>query len=198
MIKDKITQQLRNKFIHEIQKTIDSGNEHGFLICRDNKGNLSPSKTTVGEKDNINFMDISSQCPFKIQGDFHTHASLADMRNFIKENLPEEKVSEDKIRDITIKLYEKNGITTTGPSHGDLLGLLVLKNKGKIIGTVCMGSDADPKNVECWTTRDNINKDHYERANVELKNRKLVQNPPHDWIKPLFNREIIKLENSKS
>ena len=193
-IKNRVTEELKERFLQDIQKTIRNGNENGFLICSDNQGNLSPSKAATGEKDHINFIDISTQCPFKIQGDFHTHASVSDMRDFIKEKLPEEKVSEDAIRDMTIKLYKENGITTTGPSHGDLLGLLVLKNKGKVLGTVCMSSDAEPNNVECWTTRDDaINNDHYQRAGVELKNDKLLRNPPHDWIKPLFNKEIISL-----
>ena len=57
-----------------------------------------------------------------------------------------------------------------------------------------MSSDAEPHNVECWTTKDNIIHDnHYKRANTEIQNRRLVRNPPHDWIKPLFNREIIDL-----
>ncbi len=200
MIKDKITPQLKNKFIEEISKTITDGNEHGFLICHDKNGNLSPSNSSNGEKNNINFIDIKDQCPFKIQGDFHTHASASDVRDFIKENIPEEKgiIRDSLIRDITVKLYKENGISTTTPSHGDLLGLLVLKGKGKIAGTVCMSSDAEPNNVECWTTKENvINNNHYKRANVELQNRKLVRNPPHDWIKPLFNREIIDLEQKK-
>jgi len=194
-IKNRVTPELKSRFYQDIQKTIQNGNEHGFLICSDNQGNLSPSKTAIGEKDHINFIDISTQCPFKIQGDFHTHASVSDMRSFVKEKLPEEKVSEDAIRDMTIKLYKENGITTTGPSHGDLLGLLVLKNNGKVLGTVCMSSDAEPNSVECWTARDDaIYNDHYKRAGVELKSDKLLRNPPHDWIKPLFNKEIISLK----
>lgn len=194
MIKDKITPELKAKFSQEIQKTIADGNEHGFLICHDDNGNLSPSGEIIGEKDNINFIDIKSSCPFKIQGDFHTHSPISDMRSFIEREIPEENVSERTIQDITVKLYNKNGISTTGPSHGDLLGLLVLKNKGKIIGTVCTGSDAEPDHVECWTTRDNINNDHYKRASVEIQDNKLVRNPPHSWVKPLFNKEIINLK----
>jgi hypothetical protein len=196
MIKDKITPELKAKFLQEVNKTIIDGNEHGFLICHDNNGKLSPSKASIGEKDNINFINIKDQCPFKIQGDFHTHASVSDVRNFIKEKIPEEKVSDDVVKDITMKLYKENGITTTTPSHGDLLGLLVLKGKDKIIGTVCMSSDAEPNNVECWTIKDNVNGDHYKRANIEIKNRKLIRNPPHNWIKPLFNKEIINLDRS--
>lgn len=193
-IKDRITPVLKQRFKSEINKTITDGDEHGFLICKNQDGKLSPSIPTNGNKYHINFEDIKSQCPFKIQGDFHTHSSVEDMRNFIKDNLPEEDVSENLLRNMTIKLYQENGISTTTPSHGDLLGVLVLKNKGKVDGTVCMSSDAEPKNVECWTTKDNIIRDnHYKRANVEIKDDKLIRNPPHDWIKPLFNRELINL-----
>lgn len=195
MIKDKITSELKQRFKQEISKTITDGDEHGFLICKDNDGNLSPSVATNGNKYHINFEDIKFQCPFKIQGDFHTHASVEDVRNFIKDKIPEEgNVPENLIRDITVKLYKENGITTTTPSHGDLLGVLVLKNKGKVDGTVCMSSDAEPNKIECWTTRDNvIQDDHYKRASVEIKNDKLVRNPPHDWIKPLFHKEMVHL-----
>ena len=199
MIKDKITPELRQRFIQEISKTITDGDEHGFLICKDNDGDLSPSIATNGDKYHINFSDIKSQCPFKIQGDFHTHASVEDMRNFIKDNkdqLPEEGNFPDSlIRDMTIKLYKENGISTTTPSHGDLLGVLVLKNKGKVDGTVCMSSDAEPSKIECWTTKDNLIRDnHYTRANTEIGDDKLVRNHPHNWIKPLFHKETINLK----
>ena len=195
MIKDKISIKLKNKFLQEINKTIKDGDEHGFLICKDNDGHLSPSVATKGNKYNINFKDIKSQCPFQIQGDFHTHSSVEDMKNFIKENLPSEgSIPDHVVRDITIKLYQHNGISTTTPSHGDLLGVLVLKGKNKIHGTVCMSSDAEPDHVECWTTKDNVNSDHYKRANTEILDMKLVRNPPHNWVKPLFHKEIINLD----
>lgn len=196
MIKDKITPELKQRFKHEIRKTTIDGAEHGFLICKDHNGNLSPSEATNGGKYHINFESIKSQCPFKIQGDFHTHASVEDMRNFIKDKIPEEvHISENIIRDITIKLYKENGISTTTPSHGDLLGLLVLKNKDKTTGTVCMGSDAEPKHIECWTIKDDtINDNHYKRANTEIQDENLLRNIPHNWIKPLFHKEIIDLK----
>ncbi len=195
MIKNKVTKELKNRFIQEIHKTVTDGDEHGFIICKDSNGDLSPSEATNGGKYHINFENIKSQCPFKIQGDFHTHASIEDMRNFIKDKLPEEgKIPESLIRDITVKLYNENGISTTTPSHGDLLGLLVLKSKGKVDGTVCMSSDAEPKHVECWTTKDNIIKDnHYERANAEIQDESLLRNIPHNWLVPLFNKELINL-----
>lgn len=193
VIKDKITPPLKARFLNEIRRTMETGKEHGFLLCRDSEGILSASKTSIGEKDNINFLEIRTQCPFKIQGDFHTHAPISDMKNFIEKELPDEQVSGETIRDITIKLYEKNDTTTTIPSHGDLLGALVLKNKGRIIGTVCISSDAEPNKIECWTTKDDIDKNSYNRANVELRDSKFLRNPPHQWIKPLFEKEIINL-----
>lgn len=197
MIKNKITPELEAKFAQEIYKTIKDGNEHGFLICHDENGNLSPSSmNSTGNGNNINFIDIKDQCPFKIQGDFHTHAPTSDVRNFIDKNIPEYKgrVNDNLIKDITLKLYKENGLSTMSPSHGDLLGLLVLKGKGKISGTVCTSSDTEPTKVECWTAKnDDIHTNHYKRANLEIKNQKLLSNPPHDWIKSLFYKEDIDL-----
>lgn len=194
MIKNKITPQLKARFLQEIGKTIETGKEHGFLICHDGNGSLSASKSSVGEENTINFLGIRSQCPFKIQGDFHTHASVSDMKNFIEREFPKEQVSDETVKDITKKLYEKNDTTTTMPSHGDLLGALVLKNKGRIVGTVCISSDAEPNKIECWTTKDDIDKNSYNRASVELRDSKFLRNPPHQWIKPLFEKEIINLK----
>lgn len=194
MIKDKITPQLRNRFLQEIEKTIETGKEHGFLLCKDDKNTLSPSKSSVGGNGNIDFSDIKSQCPFKIQGDFHTHSPVSDMKDFIKKELPMEKVTDSLTRDITIKLFQEHDVSITGPSHGDLLGALVLKGKNKIDGTVCTSSDAEPNKMECWTVRHNIGRNYYRRAGVEMQDPKLVRNPPHQWIKPLFDREIINLK----
>ena len=34
-IKDKITPELKNRFLQEILKTIENGKERGFFICKD-------------------------------------------------------------------------------------------------------------------------------------------------------------------
>lgn len=193
MIKDKITPELKKKFAQEIEKTMATGKEHGFLLCVDKKENLYPSKSSVGENDKIEFLEIKSQCSFKIQGDFHTHAPISDMKTFIRDNIPEEDVSNETVHNITTKLYKKNGISITGPSHGDLINALNMKRNNKIIGTVCIGNDAQPNKVECWTAIDNITADDYNKANKDIENGKSIRDPPHEWIRPLFHKETIDI-----
>jgi len=193
MIKYKITPELKKKIKGAIKETVRTGKEHGFLLCRDNKGSISATKSSEGKNDFIDLSEHRDSCPFKIQGDFHTHAYASDMKNFIKKEFPEKKVTEDKIRDITINMYEMGGSSVTGPSHGDLLNTLLLKRDKEIIGTVCTGSDVDNNKIECWTVKNDINNDHYRRAEKEITNTKFVRDPPHEWAKRLFHKEEIDL-----
>lgn len=194
MIKDKMTPDLKNKFKDRIKRTIKTGKEQGFLLCKDNKDNLSASRSSIEGEDELNFLKIKSECPIRIQGDFHTHAYLPDTKSRLKEGFPGENLPEDAIRDITIQLYNRKNMSVTEPSHGDLLGVLVLKSKNKIIGTTCSSSDVKPDIIECWTAKENINKKYYDRANVEIENPGLVRNSPHKWIRPLFDKDIIYVQ----
>ena len=45
MIKDKITQPLKERFRDTIKKTVDTGKEQGFFICANKEGKLYPSKS---------------------------------------------------------------------------------------------------------------------------------------------------------
>lgn len=196
MIKDKITQKLKERLKDAIKKTIDTGKEQGFLLCKDNKDNgpLYASKSSIDGEGELNFAKIKSECPIKIQGDFHTHSYLPDIKSRLKEGFPKENFPEDKIRGITIQLYNRKNMSVTEPSHGDLLGVLVLKSKNKIVGTTCSTSDTEPDITECWTAKENIDKKYYNRANIEIEDPRLIRNSPHKWIRPLFNKEIIDLK----
>lgn len=44
-MRDKITPQIRKKFLKAINQTKETGIEHGFHICIDNNGKLSPGFT---------------------------------------------------------------------------------------------------------------------------------------------------------
>ncbi len=190
-IKEKITPELKKKFEYIIKRSIQTGKEQGFLLCKDN-GFLSASSSVEGENE-LDFSKIKYECPVKIQGDFHTHVYIPDIKNRLKEGFPDKNFSENAIRDITIQLYNRKKTSVTEPSHGDLLGVMVLKNKGKIIGTTCAGSDAEPDKIECWTIKENLNKKHYDRANEEILDPRLIRESPLVWIRPLFNKEIINL-----
>lgn len=196
MIKDKITPELKERLKDAVKKTVDTGKEQGFLLCKDNKDNdpLYASRSSIDGESELNFAKIKSECPIKIQGDFHTHSYLPDIKSRLKEGFPKENIPENAIRDITIQLYSRKNMSVTEPSHGDLLGVLVLKSKDKIVGTTCSGSDTEPSIVECWTAKENIDKKHYNRANTEIEDPRLIRNSPHEWIRPLFNKEIIDLK----
>lgn len=192
MIKDKITSELKKKFKSTIKSSIDTGKEKGFLLCKNNKDTLNASSSIEGDGE-LNFSEIKYECPIKIQGDFHTHVYMPDIKNRLKEGFPKKTIPTDAIRDITIQLYNKKNISVTEPSHGDLLGVMVLKSKDKITGTTCSSSDTKPDIVECWTIKANINKKYYDRADIEIRDPRLVHNSPHEWIRPLFDKETIDL-----
>jgi hypothetical protein len=40
MIKDKITHEIRDRFKDAISRTMKTGREHGFILCRDDKEDL--------------------------------------------------------------------------------------------------------------------------------------------------------------
>ena len=75
MIKDKITPELKKRFLKEIKLSGESGKERGLFLCYDKKGELFPSKTFEGIKGKISEKEWKehSICPGNIQGNFHTH-----------------------------------------------------------------------------------------------------------------------------
>ena len=48
MIKDKITQELRNRFLQEINKSRDTGKERGFYLCIEDNDKLSAGNICIG------------------------------------------------------------------------------------------------------------------------------------------------------
>jgi hypothetical protein len=191
MIKDKITSELKARFAREIQKTVRTGNEHGFLICVDPKGKLYPTKSTCEGKECINMESLISECSHKVQGDFHTHPDVAWAMQVLKKDgtiLPF-KVA----RDIYLKAKKETGEAPREPSHGDLLTSVTKKYDNLDLGTTCIASDAIPNEIECWSIKNEVTKEDYERAEKE-SDSPLVNDAPHDWIKPLFIKEIIDLK----
>lgn len=47
-ISDKITPELKERFKDAIKKTIDTGKEHGFYICKNKEGKLFAEKGCEG------------------------------------------------------------------------------------------------------------------------------------------------------
>lgn len=191
MIKDRITQELKNRMLQDIKETIKDEKEHGFLICVDNKGNLSPTESCKGEKCEIQLASFVDQCPHKIQGDFHTHNHMAEIRRHV-EKIPGRKFSYESFKKVIIEHTKKKNETSTVPSHGDTISAIGSKYNDMTLGTVCIGADLDENNVECWTAKDNITREDFERAERELSEHN-TGIPIREWVKPLFDKEIISL-----
>ena len=74
MIKDKITPKLKERFKDAIKKTIHTGREQGFYICKDKEGKLFADKGCEGEQCDLMIGRPQDSCQGEInQGDFHTH-----------------------------------------------------------------------------------------------------------------------------
>lgn len=192
MIKDKITPEIKNKFIEAVKRTEEIGIEHAFIMCKDEKGNLHPRDICSGERCTIK-MESPAKCfPHKAQGNFHTHADASTGRRIFKEKygiiLPKELVIS-----FVKEVAQSKGIDVTTPSHEDLINALINKCIKRTEGTVCIGSDAVPDRVDCWTARNTITDDDCWRAK-SLKLLGVAPGTPKPWIKPLFDKEIIDLK----
>lgn len=189
LLKDRMTPEIKEKMKHSIKLTIETGNEHSFFICKDEKENLSSTSITKGVPTKIEMGPAI--CPYKTQGNFHTHPDVSNIRRFI---FKDREISREVAKEIAIRLAEKEGISITTPSHPDLLSALLNKCFRRTEGTVCVGSDADPNHVSCWTAKEeSLKKCEDAIFRFELERKK--HDPPKEWIKPLFDKETIYLNN---
>ena len=196
-IRDKVTPELKRRFREEIKKTTLTNKERGFLICSDEEGKLSATSASCeGEECEISGLQLLAfQCPYKIQGDFHTHAGI-DKAKKLFETKYNRKISTEEAKKIISDTAKKIGINVTSPSHGDLLNTLIKKYKDIDMGTACIGTDIDPNVVECWSIKNDVEKKDYIRASVEV-NTSLTNDILQYWIKPFFDTEIIELNNNQ-
>ena len=199
MIKDRVTPQLRKRFFQEIEKTRYTGKEHGFHLCIEKNEKLSAGNTCVGEECSIKFQSPELSCPGrKVQGEFHTHPYLKDVRKQFNITFAG---SEELIYAATKSFLEERGPIHTTPSHSDTIDTILGKCSKKLEGTVCIGSDLDQNRVECWTIK-NIDKGDCARALVERlyqseEGEEEKSTKPHKWVRPLFDIEIIDLKDPK-
>lgn len=194
MIKDKITPELKKLFRDAIKNTMDTGIEHGFLLCLDNKGSITPADVCKGDGCQVT---IPRTCPVKTQGNFHTHPILAhynreltkigssklskkDVLSFIKET---NKTSKDK--------YDPQA-----PSRGDALLSLTDKCRNISNGTVCIGSDLE-EGIKCWTPKE-ISAQNCARAFKEFIDISPIEKTEQleQWSKDLFNVETINVKRT--
>lgn len=196
-IKDKITPQLRKKFLEEIKKTEEIGKERGFHLCIEKDGKLSAGETCTGNECGLKFRSSELSCPGrKVQGDFHTHPYLTDVRK--RYNITFKGASNELLRASVESYLKEIGHTPTIPSHSDVIDAILGKCAKKMEGTTCIGTDLDMNKVECWTIK-NIDDGDCIRALME-KISPIEEDEstlPHDWTKSLFNIEMIDLKNTR-
>jgi len=191
-IKDKITPEIKKAFLEEIKKTRDIGKEQGFLICLDKKGELSASKKRcTGEECGFYIENVHEYCPDKVQGAFHTHPYLPNIEKFYGRKPTEKEI--EKATKIYKKHFERKSISLQTPSHHDVTDTLINQCIGDTEGTVCTGSDLDLNKVECWTVKSEKVKIR-DCSQATEEHRERIGDEPRKWIKPLFDKEIIRLD----
>ncbi len=197
MIREKITPEIRSKFQDAINKTKDTGREHGFFLCIDEQQKLSTSKLKSGIAHQIKLESPLVACPGKkIQGDFHTHTYLTVLKKIKPDS------SDENIRKLIKREHKKyinelgtKELTIDSPSPKDLLKELLYKCTGISKGTTCVISDVDSNKIECWTAKDNNGNDcniAYNKLFKDEIERELVKYDKH--MISLFDKEIIDLK----
>lgn len=192
-IKDKITSELKNRFLGEIRKTIETGKERGFLICIDEKEKLSATRHCEGTECTVSLESLKHQCPFKIQGEFHTHPYATEARTYVKEKFRRD-VSSEEAKNIVLDMAKKKNISLIEPSYRDFLGTMTRRYENETLGTTCIGTDVIPDKVECWSTKDKITEEDYDTALRELYSGVDINKAPLEEIRLLFDKETIILK----
>lgn len=200
MIKDKITPEIKSKFLDAINKTKQTGKEHGFFLCLDDKENISPSRVKSGEMHRLDLGSPIIACPGKkMQGDFHTHSYFTTTKNMSK--LVKPGMSDDDIKELINNEFNKykeelgiKELSINSPSEKDLLKT-VLHNCAGISKTACVASDMGDDKVECWTVKDTSTDSCSTAYNMLFDGEKERTTVRYDRrIISLFNKEIIDIK----
>ena len=197
-IKDKITPKIRKKFLLALRNTRETGVEHGFHMCIEKDGKLSPGEMCIGNECSIKLHEMHMPCAEKkVQGDFHTHPYLVDAKKYFNITF---RASDELMKSAVKQFLEEKGLTTTMPSHADARNAILGKCAKKTEGTTCIGTDLDDSRVECWTPRD-IDDGDCVRALADRLGLSAGEDKestlPHEWIRPLFKIETIDLKGTK-
>lgn len=206
MIKDKITPELKKRFLDDLKISKETGNERGFIMCINEKGNLAASESCTGDQCTISFEDPKKVCPTgTAQGDFHAHPYLTNAKVYLKtekQEIPsDEKIVSYMQRNIA-KLHEDKGVkgvTINSPSGDDLAHALLSKYTNRSKGTTCTISDIGDNKLECWTVqemREDKMKIYCAKAYSEISKRSREEDavPIEKWLDSVFDREIIDLD----
>jgi hypothetical protein len=192
-IKDRITSELKNAISESIKKTIESDNEHGFLMCTGKDGKLYPSREKCeGDYCDMDINIFPELCPEKkIQGFFHVHPKKSEVEEALGK-----KFSKDDVNNIFIVDKRGSKGSIQSPSHKDVSMILLTKCNKLTEGTVCTAADVEPDKIECWTPKTgaaNFATCYYAKRDSILTKDKYIL--PKMWIRPLFKKEIIDLNN---
>lgn len=205
MIKNKLTPEIKSKFLEAINRTKTTGKEHGFYLCIDQKQNLFPSKLISGDERKIKMGEPSIKCHNNtVQGDFHTHNyfTLTKQTSKLVKGMSDKEIKNfmiDKFQEYKDELGIKE-LTINSPSSKDLLKSIthVCSNIDK--GTTCVGTDMGndkTDKVECWTVKeeDLSMKDCVRALHAIYENGKEKDKVGYvKWAIPLFNREVISVK----
>lgn len=197
MIKDKITPGLKKSFLENIKKTIDTGKEHGFFICEDNVKKLYASERRCeGSSCDIIADPMVGDCPGNIKGFFHVHPNITTIEKMY--DIKFSKADIDNLIPLSKELSEIENISLQMPSHRDVLTSLLQKCRKETEGIVCTASDMETDKVECWIPKKNAaNFVTCGYAKIDNIMTKETMNYPKMWIKPLFIKEVIHLDEEK-
>ncbi len=211
MIKDKITPELKKRFLEDIIKTKASGNERGFFLCENEERKLFAAQSCEGTDCNIRLGDPRKGCPSetKNQGEFHTHPYMFGAKLELKKR--RQKIPSDgelrsfmdkNIREVHEKITKVKGVTMDTPSYTDVLMALLNKYTGMTGGTTCTASDAGDHKVECWTIKDLPKDKLKELATIGMRELDKVKHEGSQttkkWIDNIFDREIIYLNRNRN
>ncbi len=212
----KITPEIKSKFQDAIKKTKDTGREHGFYLCIDNKQKLSTSKLQSGMTHQIKLESPLSACPGKkIQGDFHTHTYLTAIKK-IKPNLTDKQIKDlinrnhksyiEEMKEIGIKQQYANAqakatplanndyrsLTIDSPSPKDLLKEILYKCVGISKGTTCVISDMGNDKLECWTVKNSISDSNMQSKDCTIAYNKLFKDDKEKELVK-YDKHILSL-----
>lgn len=201
MIKDKITQVLNDRLSLSIKLTAKIGQERGFFICKDQRGELFPGNTFYGDVRSIRLEDYHKSCPGgRVKGTFHTNTFIEELRNVIVEDTGYIPSTGEK-RTVATSVVKKRHKNLNTPSYDEALNIIIAKCSSADNDTICIGNDIESDKVECWTVKENIKKKDCNKAlkdNLDrIRKSTYGKKEPEiktKWIIPLFDKEIINLK----
>lgn len=177
-----------------IKKTKNTGEEHGFFICEDKEEKLHASdRKCEGSSCGIIAYPTTGDCPGKIKGFFHVHPNIAKFEKTY--NLKFSQTDIEQIVSMSKELSKREDISLQIPSHRDVLTSLLQKCSKKTEGTVCIASDMEKDKIGCWIPKKNAaNFITCGYAKIDDAKNEKMKKYPKMWIKALFNKEIINLD----